>query len=71
MPRIAFELRGLVSLGLWVSGVYEKDGFSRIEVRIREPLLFVRANPEHVVVTRDQKSSQYKWKQTLFSDLRR
>ncbi|KAK7819760.1 hypothetical protein U0070_012366, partial [Myodes glareolus] len=56
--------------GLWVSGVYEKDGFSRIEVRILEPLLFVRATPEHVVVIRDQKSSQYKWKQTLFSDLR-
>ncbi|XP_038204649.1 inter-alpha-trypsin inhibitor heavy chain H4 isoform X2 [Arvicola amphibius] len=55
--------------GLWVRGTYEKDGFSTIEVRIQEPRLFVRASPEHVVVTRDQKNSQYKWKQTLFSDL--
>ncbi|KAM7336433.1 hypothetical protein ACRRTK_004926 [Alexandromys fortis] len=56
--------------GLWVGGVYEKDGFSRIEVSIQESRLFVRASPEYVVVIRDQKSSQYKWKQTLFSDLR-
>ncbi|XP_050014099.1 inter-alpha-trypsin inhibitor heavy chain H4 [Alexandromys fortis] len=55
--------------GLWVGGVYEKDGFSRIEVSIQESRLFVRASPEYVVVIRDQKSSQYKWKQTLFSDL--
>lgn len=71
MPRVAFELSGLASLGLWVGGVYEKDGFSRIEVSIQEFRLFVRASPEYVVVIRDQKSSQYKWKQTLFSDLRR
>ncbi|XP_041518649.1 inter-alpha-trypsin inhibitor heavy chain H4 isoform X1 [Microtus oregoni] len=56
--------------GLSVGGVYEKDGFSRIEVHIQESRLFVRASPEYVVVIRDQKSSQYKWKQTLFSDLR-
>ncbi|KAH0516323.1 Inter alpha-trypsin inhibitor, heavy chain 4 [Microtus ochrogaster] len=56
--------------GLWVGGVYEKDGFSRIEVHIQDSRLFVRASPEYVVVIRDQKSSQYKWKQTLFSDFR-
>ncbi|ERE91854.1 inter-alpha-trypsin inhibitor heavy chain H4-like protein [Cricetulus griseus] len=52
--------------GLLVAGDYEKGGFSRIKVNIQEPHLHIYATPERLVVTRDRKNSEYKWKQTLF-----
>nr|KAF6310581.1 inter-alpha-trypsin inhibitor heavy chain 4 [Myotis myotis] len=54
--------------GLEVTGEYkmEKAQFSWIEVTFKNPQLQVHVSPEHVVVTRDRRSSQYKWKETLF-----
>lgn len=45
----------------------EKGHFSWIEVTFEKPQLQVRASPEHVVVTRNRRSSAYKWKKTLYS----
>lgn len=44
----------------------EKAQFSRIKVTFKNPQLQVHVSPEHVVVTRGQRSSEYKWKETLF-----
>lgn len=54
--------------GLEVIGEYkmEKAQFSWIEVTFKNLPLLVHVTPEHVVVTRDHRSSQYKWKETLF-----
>uniref|UniRef100_G1PD69 Inter-alpha-trypsin inhibitor heavy chain 4 n=1 Tax=Myotis lucifugus TaxID=59463 RepID=G1PD69_MYOLU len=54
--------------GLEMIGEYdmEKAQFSWIEVTFKNPQLLVHVSPEHVVVTRDRRSSQYKWKETLF-----
>ncbi|TEA39407.1 hypothetical protein DBR06_SOUSAS2110181 [Sousa chinensis] len=55
--------------GIEVTGHYEteKGHFSWIEVTFEKPQLQVRASPEHVVVTRNRRSSAYKWKKTLYS----
>uniref|UniRef100_A0A8C9B952 Inter-alpha-trypsin inhibitor heavy chain 4 n=1 Tax=Phocoena sinus TaxID=42100 RepID=A0A8C9B952_PHOSS len=55
--------------GIEVTGHYEteKAHFSWIEVTVKKPQLQVRASPEHVVVTRNRRSSAYKWKKTLYS----
>lgn len=55
--------------GLEVTGQYdmEKAQFLWIEVTFKKPQLQVHVSPEHVVVTRDRRSSAYKWKETLFS----
>uniref|UniRef100_A0A2K6AW83 Inter-alpha-trypsin inhibitor heavy chain 4 n=1 Tax=Macaca nemestrina TaxID=9545 RepID=A0A2K6AW83_MACNE len=55
--------------GVEVTGQYEREkaGFSWIEVTFKNPPVRVHASPEHVVVTRNRKSSAYKWKETLFS----
>ncbi|KAM9592937.1 inter-alpha-trypsin inhibitor heavy chain H4 [Trichechus inunguis] len=53
--------------GVEVTGQLEKTQFSWIEVTFRNPRVRVRVSPEHVVVTRNQRSSAYKWKETLFS----
>ncbi|XP_064223270.1 inter-alpha-trypsin inhibitor heavy chain H4 [Aotus nancymaae] len=45
----------------------EKAGFSWIEVTFKNPPVRVHASPEQVVVTRNRRSSAYKWKETLFS----
>ncbi|XP_017392956.1 inter-alpha-trypsin inhibitor heavy chain H4 isoform X4 [Cebus imitator] len=45
----------------------EKAGFSWIEVTFKNPPVRVHASPKQVVVTRNRKSSAYKWKETLFS----
>ncbi|XP_011813628.1 PREDICTED: inter-alpha-trypsin inhibitor heavy chain H4 isoform X1 [Colobus angolensis palliatus] len=52
-----------------VTGQYEREkaGFSWIEVTFKNPPVRVHASPEHVVVTRNRRSSAYKWKETLFS----
>ncbi|XP_015426471.1 PREDICTED: inter-alpha-trypsin inhibitor heavy chain H4 [Myotis davidii] len=54
--------------GLEVIGEYdmEKAQFSVIEVTFNNLQLQVQVSPEQVVVTRDRRSSQYKWKETLF-----
>ncbi|XP_036189696.1 inter-alpha-trypsin inhibitor heavy chain H4-like [Myotis myotis] len=54
--------------GLEVIGEYdmEKAQFSVIEVTFNNIQLQVHVSPEHVVVTRERRSSQYKWKETLF-----
>lgn len=54
--------------GIEVTGHYEteKAHFSWIEVTVKKPQLQVRASPEHVVVTRNRRSSAYKWKKTLY-----
>ncbi|XP_051060726.1 inter-alpha-trypsin inhibitor heavy chain H4 isoform X2 [Phodopus roborovskii] len=52
--------------GLFVAGEYGKGGFSWIKVNIQKPHLHIHATPERLVVTRDRKNSEYKWKQTLF-----
>lgn len=55
--------------GVEVTGQYEmeKAQFSWIEVTFKNLQLQVRASPEYVVVTRNRRSSVYKWKETLFS----
>uniref|UniRef100_A0A2K6TNP4 Inter-alpha-trypsin inhibitor heavy chain 4 n=1 Tax=Saimiri boliviensis boliviensis TaxID=39432 RepID=A0A2K6TNP4_SAIBB len=45
----------------------EKAGFSWIEVTFKNPPVRVHASPKQVVVTRNRRSSAYKWKETLFS----
>ncbi|XP_070246855.1 inter-alpha-trypsin inhibitor heavy chain H4-like [Myotis yumanensis] len=54
--------------GLEMIGEYdmEKAQFTVIEVTFKNPQLLVHVSPEHVVVTSYQRSSQYKWKETLF-----
>ncbi|XP_054564131.1 inter-alpha-trypsin inhibitor heavy chain H4-like [Eptesicus fuscus] len=54
--------------GLEVTGEYKmkKAQFSQIEVTFKNPQLQVHVSPEHVVVTRGRRSSEYKWKETLF-----
>ncbi|CAK6435502.1 unnamed protein product [Pipistrellus nathusii] len=54
--------------GLEVTGKYQmqKAQFSWIKVTFKNPQLQVRVSPEHVVVTRGRRSSEYKWKETLF-----
>ncbi|XP_070246847.1 inter-alpha-trypsin inhibitor heavy chain H4-like isoform X1 [Myotis yumanensis] len=54
--------------GLEMIGEYdmEEAQFSWIEVTFKNPQLQVHVSPEYVVVTRDRRSSQYKWKETLF-----
>ncbi|XP_054585689.1 inter-alpha-trypsin inhibitor heavy chain H4-like [Eptesicus fuscus] len=54
--------------GVRVIGEYkvEKAQFSQIEVAFKNPQLQVHVSPEHVVVTRGRRSSEYKWKETLF-----
>lgn len=54
--------------GLEVTGEYkmQKAQFSWIKVTFKNPQLQVRVSPEHVVVTRGRRSSEYKWKETLF-----
>ncbi|XP_040103114.1 inter-alpha-trypsin inhibitor heavy chain H4 isoform X4 [Oryx dammah] len=55
--------------GVEVTGHYEtaKACFSWIEVTFKNPQLQVHASPEHVVITRNQRNSAYKWKETLYS----
>lgn len=55
--------------GVEVTGQYEteKAQFAWIEVTFKNPQLQVRASPEHVVVTRNRRSTAHKWKETLFS----
>ncbi|KAL2803695.1 inter-alpha-trypsin inhibitor heavy chain H4 isoform 2 precursor [Daubentonia madagascariensis] len=55
--------------GVEVTGQSEekKAGFLWIEVTFKNPQLQVRVSPEHIVVTRNRRSSAYKWKETLFS----
>ncbi|KAG8523926.1 LOW QUALITY PROTEIN: Inter-alpha-trypsin inhibitor heavy chain H4, partial [Galemys pyrenaicus] len=55
--------------GLEVTGEYDtqKAQFSWIEVNFKNLQLQVRASPEHVVVTRNRRSSAHKWKETLYS----
>ncbi|XP_054550606.1 inter-alpha-trypsin inhibitor heavy chain H4 isoform X2 [Talpa occidentalis] len=55
--------------GVEVTGDYDtqKAQFSWIEVNFKNLQLQVRASPEHVVVTRNRRSSAYKWKETLYS----
>lgn len=57
--------------GLEVTGQHElaKAGFEWISLTFKNPELQVHATPEHVVVTRNRKNSEYKWKETLFSVL--
>lgn len=57
--------------GLTVTGQYDKGkaGFSSIKVLFRNPEMLVHATPDYVVVTRNQKNTGYKWKQTVFSVL--
>ncbi|XP_036055165.1 inter-alpha-trypsin inhibitor heavy chain H4 [Onychomys torridus] len=55
--------------GLLVEGVHENGGFSWISVRIQKPPLLVEATRKNLVITRDQKNTKYKWKQTLYSVL--
>ncbi|EHB12995.1 Inter-alpha-trypsin inhibitor heavy chain H4 [Heterocephalus glaber] len=57
--------------GLEVTGKYkrQKGGFFWVKVTYKNPQVQVGVSPEHVVVTRDQRSSAYKWKETLFSVL--
>uniref|UniRef100_A0A8C4PPV2 Inter-alpha-trypsin inhibitor heavy chain 4 n=1 Tax=Equus asinus asinus TaxID=83772 RepID=A0A8C4PPV2_EQUAS len=38
-----------------------------LRVTFKNPQLQVRASPEHVVVTRNRRSTAHKWKETLFS----
>lgn len=53
---------------LEVTGEYnmQKAQFSWIKVTFKNPQLQVRVSPEHVVVTRGRRSSEHKWKETLF-----
>uniref|UniRef100_G3TGC9 Inter-alpha-trypsin inhibitor heavy chain 4 n=1 Tax=Loxodonta africana TaxID=9785 RepID=G3TGC9_LOXAF len=76
MDRLCVDIRhsqGLMNLlldphqGVEVTGQFEKTQFSWIEVTFKNPQVQVRVSPEHVVVTRNQRSSAYKWKETLFS----
>ncbi|XP_012590620.1 PREDICTED: inter-alpha-trypsin inhibitor heavy chain H4 [Condylura cristata] len=55
--------------GVEVTGEYDtqKAQFSWIEVNFKNLQLQVRATPEHVVVTRNRRSSEYKWKEMLYS----
>ncbi|KAL6081015.1 hypothetical protein STEG23_029120 [Scotinomys teguina] len=53
--------------GLSVKGVFENGSFSWISVRFQEPPLHIDATPKRLVVTRDRKNTEYKWKQTLYS----
>ncbi|XP_055270026.1 inter-alpha-trypsin inhibitor heavy chain H4 isoform X2 [Moschus berezovskii] len=55
--------------GVEVTGHYEtaKARFLWIEVTFENPQLQVHASPEHVVMTRNRRSSAYKWKETLYS----
>ncbi|CAI9159610.1 unnamed protein product [Rangifer tarandus platyrhynchus] len=55
--------------GVEVTGHYEtaKARFSWIEVTFENPQLQVHASPEHVVMTRNRRSSAHKWKETLYS----
>ncbi|KAM6169923.1 inter-alpha-trypsin inhibitor heavy chain H4 [Rhynchocyon petersi] len=53
--------------GVNVTGHFEKTQFSWIDVTFEKPQVQVHASPEHIVVTRNQKNSAYKWKETLFS----
>ncbi|XP_020729913.2 inter-alpha-trypsin inhibitor heavy chain H4 isoform X2 [Odocoileus virginianus] len=55
--------------GVEVTGHYEtaKAHFSWIEVTFENPQLQVHASPEHVVMTRNRRSSAHKWKETLYS----
>lgn len=56
--------------GIKVTGQYEvKTGFSWVKVMVKNPELQVHATPEHVVVTRNRRSSEYKWMKTMFSTL--
>uniref|UniRef100_A0A8D2DEN7 Inter-alpha-trypsin inhibitor heavy chain 4 n=1 Tax=Sciurus vulgaris TaxID=55149 RepID=A0A8D2DEN7_SCIVU len=54
--------------GIEVNGQYDtkKAGFHWIKVTFKNPQVQVLASPEHVVVTRNQRNSAYKWKETLF-----
>ncbi|XP_049718033.1 inter-alpha-trypsin inhibitor heavy chain H4 [Elephas maximus indicus] len=76
MDQLCVDIRhsqGLMNLlldphqGVEVTGQFEKTQFSWIEVTFKNPQVQVRVSPEHVVVTRNQRSSAYKWKETLFS----
>ncbi|XP_066206916.1 inter-alpha-trypsin inhibitor heavy chain H4 [Saccopteryx leptura] len=55
--------------GVEVTGHYKRNKaqFSWIKVTFKKPQLQVHVSPEQVVVTRDRRSSAYKWKETLFS----
>ncbi|XP_062057064.1 inter-alpha-trypsin inhibitor heavy chain H4 isoform X2 [Lepus europaeus] len=55
--------------GIEVTGQYEmeKAGFSWIKVTVQKPELQVHATPERVVVTRNRRNSEHKWRKTLFS----
>lgn len=57
--------------GLEVTGQYktQKAGFFWVEVTYKNPQVQIHVSPEHVVVTRNQRRSAYKWKETLFSVL--
>ncbi|KAM4883136.1 inter-alpha-trypsin inhibitor heavy chain H4 [Thomomys bottae] len=57
--------------GLEVTGQYEveKAGFSQIKMIFKNPELRVFATPTHVVVTRNRRNSEYKWKEPVYSAL--
>nr|KAF6335351.1 hypothetical protein mPipKuh1_008034 [Pipistrellus kuhlii] len=54
--------------GLEVTAEYnmQKAQFSWIKVTFKNPQLQVHVSPEHVVLTRGRRSSEYKWKETRF-----
>ncbi|XP_076985121.1 inter-alpha-trypsin inhibitor heavy chain H4 isoform X2 [Tamandua tetradactyla] len=54
--------------GVEVTGEYEakKHQFSWIKVAFKDPQVEIQAFPEHVVMIRNQRSSAYKWKETLY-----
>lgn len=55
--------------GVEVTGQYDTQTaqFSWIKVAFKNLQLQIQASPEHVVVTRNQKNSEYKWKETLYA----
>lgn len=78
VDRLCVDMRhseGPVSLlsdsdqGVEVTGQYDaqKAQFLWLEVNFEKLQLKVRASPEHVVVTHNQRNSEYRWKETKFS----
>ncbi|MDL1139905.1 hypothetical protein PS029_21360 [Yersinia pestis] len=57
--------------GIEVTGQYNKQmaGFHWIEVTFKNPQVQIRASPEHVIMTQNQRNYAFKWKETLFSVL--
>ncbi|XP_023368754.1 inter-alpha-trypsin inhibitor heavy chain H4 isoform X2 [Otolemur garnettii] len=55
--------------GVEVTGQHgeKKAGFLWIEVTFKNPQLRIHVSPKRIVTTQNQRSSVYKWKETLFS----